>query len=95
MSEDTQYFLKTMKVKTVWGLYRLTLTMKSSAPSCAVCSVESCKQAEDKANVQEFPRVSVISCTVQEIPKVRLKPLIDLQFCNIECSLNNYTGREA
>ena len=40
--------------------------MKSSAPSWAVCSVESCKQAEDKVNVQISTSVSLISFTVAD-----------------------------
>lgn len=39
--------------------------MKSSAPSCAVCSVESCKQA-DKVNIQELTSVSLTSFTVTD-----------------------------
>ena len=38
--------------------------MKSSVPSCAVCSVESCKQVKNKFNVQELINVSLISFTV-------------------------------
>lgn len=39
--------------------------MKSSAPSCAVCSVESCKEA-DRVNVQESTGVTLLSFTVTD-----------------------------